>query len=59
MKTGGRAHFGRQQRYRLPTDEEWSQAVEAAEIKFPWGNLSASACRHRQLRQLDHRRQHG
>lgn len=33
-----RAKIGPQQRYRLPTDEEWSQAVRLAEVRFPWGN---------------------
>lgn len=30
--------IGPQQRYRLPTDEEWSEAVEQNRVRFPWGN---------------------
>jgi serine/threonine protein kinase/formylglycine-generating enzyme required for sulfatase activity len=30
--------IGSQQRYRLPTDEEWSQAVAEDTMQYPWGN---------------------
>lgn len=30
--------IGPRQRYRLPTDAEWSQAADLRQFKFPWGN---------------------